>query len=129
REALIAAGLMVSQESLPAVGAVRPSDLQMPNSNPPASLGSTITPEPPTITPAATPEPSTITSAATVSTDDLATARGVVAERAPAAPEKPVDSSFNNMPTLAGKSDQGSLPTIAIEDPKPPARPARDDTP
>ncbi|HLW03367.1 MAG TPA: protein kinase [Ktedonobacterales bacterium] len=127
-EALVEAGLLVSQESMP-VSAVRPSDLQTPNSNPPASLGPTAALEPPTKTPESVLEASTITPAATVSTDDLVTSRGPAAESAPAAPAKPAESSFGNLPTIAGKSDQGSLPTIAIEDHKPPARPPRDEGP
>jgi serine/threonine protein kinase len=113
-EALVEAGLQVSQESVP-LSAVRPSDLQVPNSNPPVSLGPTATLEPPTITPAAT-----------VTTDDLVTSRGSAPQSAKAAPVTPAESSFSNLPTVAGKSDQGSLPTIAIGDSKPPARPASD---
>ncbi len=114
REALIAAGLMVSQESLPVVAAVRPSDLQAPNSNPKST----------SLEPTATPESST-ESAATVSTDDLATSRGP-APAAAAAAHAPVKPAEHDLPTIAGKSDEGSLPTIAIDEPKSPARPTRD---
>ncbi len=116
REALIEAGMLAPSDSL-AVPAVRSADLPAngkPTSNPNALEPTAVLPS------------SEVSAASTISTDDMATARGPAEAARPAparpAPAKPSESS---LPTIAGKSDQGSLPTIADDRPKPPAKPPR----
>jgi serine/threonine protein kinase len=108
REALLAAGMAVGQDSLPAVAAVRPADLQSEksgSSNPDNLLAPTAV----------------VGSSAPTSTDDMETAREPM-PAAKAAPAKPAESS---LPTLAGKSDIGSLPTLPVEDLKQPGKPPK----
>jgi serine/threonine protein kinase len=119
REALIEAGMLASGESRP-VSAVRAGDIpggMVPTSNPNALEPTAILPS------------SEVSAASTISTDDMATARGTVspasAAATPATPAKSTTPPESELPTVAGKSDQGSLPTLANDVPKPPAKPPR----
>jgi serine/threonine protein kinase len=114
REALAAAGVVVSQDSLATVAAVRPADPQTekaPDKKPNILLDPTVA-----------LESSDAPSAATISTDDQAAARGTGGAGAKAAPANPAESS---LPTMPGKSGEGSLPTLPIDEPKRPGTPPR----
>jgi serine/threonine protein kinase len=117
REALAEAGLVPSHDSFPIMPAVRAADLQSekPREKPKES-GQDIP-----LAPTAVLGSSGVSSAATIITDDLVTSRDPVEPKAQAAE--------SSLPTIAGKVDEGSLPTLPVEKPSQPPKAPKGDKP
>lgn len=112
REALIAAGMVPSQDSYPAIAAVRPADLQ--SEQPRDSKPEAISEQPKGSKPDVALAPTAVLGssekdpAATISTDDQATARVPAEVSQPAAPAAPAESS---LPTLPAAPQEPRKPT------------------
>lgn len=118
REALIAAGMMPSQDSFPAIAAVRPPDLQ--SAKPEDRQQNSLAAD--TSAPASLETPP----ADANTTDELATSKAPLDVPPPDAPARPAESS---LPTLPVKHGESSLPTLPGQKHHRPARPPRRERP